>query len=147
MSDEFDRDLTSACEELDAARRELLPVVGALSDADLDRERRGGWTVRRVLAHVIESEWLYANLVAHLRGAPVAGDVVSGGPASSAEAAQRLDASRRALRAALDGVDEASFYRLGVVGREEYSIISVLENTANHDREHAGQIQAILAAR
>ena len=144
MSDEFDRELTSAREELDAARRELLPVVSALSDGDLDRERRGGWTVRRVLGHVIESEWLYANLVAHLRGAPAPGDVVSGGPSSAADAAQRLDASRRALLAALDGVDEASFYRLSVVGHEEYSIISVLENTANHDREHAGQIQAIV---
>ena len=144
MSDEFDRELTSAREELDAARRELLPVVSALSDGDLDRERRGGWTVRRVLGHVIESEWLYANLVAHLRGAPAPGDVVSGGPSSSADAVQRLDASRRALLAALDGVDEASFYRLSVVGHEEYSIISVLENTANHDREHAGQIQAIV---
>ncbi|MCH7719172.1 MAG: DinB family protein [Chloroflexi bacterium] len=144
MSDEFDRELTSAREELDAARRELLPVVSALSDGDLDRERRGGWAVRRVLGHVIESEWLYANLVAHLRGTPAPGDVVSGGPSSAADAAQRLDASRRALLSALDGVDEASFYRLSVVGHEEYSIISVLENTANHDREHAGQIQAIV---
>ena len=146
MPAEFDRDLTFARQELDAARRELLPVVGALSDADLDRARRGGWAVRRVLEHVIESEWLYASLVAHLRGAPAPGDVVSGGPSSSAEAAQRLDASRRALLAALDGVDEESFYRLSAVGHEEYSIISVLENTANHDREHAGQVQAILAS-
>ena len=146
MPAEFDRDLTSAREELDAARRVLLPVVSALSDADLDQARRGGWAVRRVLEHVIQSEWLYARLVAHLRGAPVPGDVVSGGPSSAADAAQRLDASRRALLAALDGVDEASFYRLSAVGHEEYSIISVLENTANHDREHAGQVQAILAA-
>ena len=146
MAAEFDTDLTSAREELNAARRELLPVVGALADADFARERRGGWAVGRVLEHVIESEWLYARLVAHLREAPMPGDVVSGVPLSAGDATERLDASRRALLAALDGVDEASFYRLSVVGHEEYSIISVLENTANHDREHAGQIQAILAA-
>ena len=63
-----------------------------------------------------------------------------------ADAGRRLDASRRALLAALDGVDEESFYRLRVVGHEEYSVLSVLENAANHDREHGEQVRATLAA-
>ena len=62
------------------------------------------------------------------------------------ESFDRLAASHRGLLAALDGVDEASFYRLRSVGHEEYSILSVLENETNHDREHAEQVQAILSA-
>ena len=147
MTAGFDRDLTAAREELEGARHELLGVVSALNDADLDRARRGGWTARRVLEHVIQSEWLYARLVAHLRELLVPGDVVSGAPSSAADALQRLDASRRALLAALDGVDEESFYALRVVGHEEYSILSVLENAAHHDREHAAQVRAIVEAR
>ncbi len=146
MPTEFERDLEQARRELDAARSELLGVVDGLSEGDLDRARRGGWTVGRVLEHVIQSEWLYARLVAHLRERLVPGDAVSGAPSSVADAAQRLDASRRALLAALDGVDEESFYRLRVVGHEEYSVVSVLENAAHHDREHAGQVRAIVGA-
>ncbi len=37
-----------------------------------------------------------------------------------------------------------TFYELKRVGHEEYSVISVLENVANHDREHAEQIRAIV---
>lgn len=146
MTNEYERDLTAARDQLHAPREELLGVVDALSDADLDRSRRGGWTVRRVLEHVIQSEWLYARLVLHLRDRPVPDDLVSGAPSSAVEARQRLEASREALLAALDGVDEASFYRLRTVGHEEYSILSVLENDANHDREHAEQVRVILSA-
>ena len=145
MSD-FERELAAARQQLAAARDELLAVVRALSDADLARSRRGGWAVARVLEHVIQSEWLYAGLVAHLRDRPSPGGVVTGVPTSAADAVDRLAASHRALLAALDGVDEASFYRLRAVGHEEYSILSVLENGTNHDREHAGQVQAILKA-
>ena len=146
MTADFERELTGAREQLEAAREELLTVVGALVDADLARSRRGGWAVGRVLEHVIQSEWLYAGLVAHLRDRPSPGDVVTGVPASVADAADRLAASHQALLVALDGVDEASFYRLRSVGHEEYSILSVLENGTNHDREHAAQVQAILKA-
>ncbi len=145
MQTEFEQELTAAREQLEAAREELLAVVGALSDADLARSRRGGWAVARVLEHVVQSEWLYAGLVAHLRDQPSPGDVVTGVPASVADAVDRLAASHRALLVALDGMDEESFYRLRAVGHEEYSILSVLENGTNHDREHAGQVQAILS--
>ena len=146
MATELEHDLTAARDQLHAARNELLGVVGRLGEADLDRASRGGWTVGRVLEHVIESEWLYARLVTHLREKPVPGDVVSGAPSSAADAIDRLDASRRALLAALEGVDEESFYRLGTVGHEEYSVLSVLQNDANHDREHAEQVRSILEA-
>lgn len=146
MATEFERDLATARRALDADRKALLGVVRALGDADLDRARRGGWTVRRVLEHVIWSEWLYARLLHHLPGQPVPGDDVSGAPSSAADAAQRLDASRATLLRALDGVDEESFYRLQTIGHEEYSVVSLLENTAMHDREHADQVREILAA-
>jgi hypothetical protein len=58
----------------------------------------------------------------------------------------RLDSSRSALLSALDGVDEERFYQLRHMGHEEYSVLSVLENAAAHDREHAGQTRAIVAA-
>ena len=61
-----------------------------------------------------------------------------------------LDTRTATLKALkeLDLVPRAyeTFYELRKVGHEEYSILSVLENIANHDREHAEQIRNILAA-
>jgi hypothetical protein len=34
---------------------------------------------------------------------------------------------------------------VGRIGHEEYSVLSVLENAASHDREHARQIRSIAA--
>jgi uncharacterized damage-inducible protein DinB len=120
--------------------------VSSLSDDDLERGRRGGWTVRRDLEHVIWSENLYGRLMLHLRGRGAEGEMGDNTPSSVADAIERLAASRAALLAALDGVDEESFYRLQLIGHEEYSAISLLENTVNHDREHAAQVREILAA-
>lgn len=145
MTSELEQDLNSCREGLAAARDELLAVVAALSEDDLDAGKRGGWTVRRVLEHVIESEWIYSRLTAHLRGLPVSGDAIDAKPTSVADAPDRLAASRAALLGAVDGVDEESFYRLVPVRHEEYSVLSLLENTINHDREHAAQLRAILA--
>ena len=144
MSDEFERDLENGRSALSESRAELVAVVRGLRDGDLERARRGGWSVRKVLEHVVQSEWLYARLVQHLRGVAGQGDIVSGAPAPVQDAEDRLGASRTALLAAVEGVDEESFYRLGAVGHEEYSILSVLENTANHDREHAQQVREIV---
>ena len=144
MTSELEQDLQSAREGLAAAREVLLAVVTALSDDDLEQGKRGGWTVRRVLEHVIESEWIYSRLTAHLRGLPVPGDAIDAKPASVADARDRLAASRAALLHALEGVDEESFYHLGTIGHEEYSILSILENEINHEREHAEQIGAIV---
>ena len=146
MSDEFDRDLATARDSLASAREGLLAVVSALAEDDLTRARRGGWSVRKVLEHVIHSEWLYSRLATHLRGRPPPEEPEPAAFASVAEAAEQLDAVRAALLAAIDGVDEESFYRLQTVGHEEYSVLSLLENVALHDREHAPQVQEILAA-
>lgn len=143
----FPADLESILGDLTHDRADLVTTVQALADGDLDRARRGGWSVRRVLEHVIQSENLYAVLVTHLRELPVA----QRGPVSCAglpvpEILCQLDSSRGALLSALDGVDEERFYQLRQMGHEEYSVLSVLENAAAHDREHAGQIRATMAA-
>ena len=145
MTSTFSAELESLTADLDAARAGLVTVCQSLSDADLARARRGGWPVARVLEHVIQSEQLYARLVSALRDQPVVeGATESGAPDSVDGALSRLGSGRRALLAALDGVDEDSFYRLRQFGHEEYSVLSVLENTASHDREHAAQISAII---
>jgi hypothetical protein len=99
--------------------------------------------VRRALEHVIESELTYVRVVQHLRGMPVAQDAIEAMPVSADDARTRLDASRAALLEALEGVDEESFYKLASLGREEYSVLSLLENTSNHDREHAAQVREL----
>ncbi len=146
MTTEFEHDLANCRSDISGARETMLNVLDLLNDDDLERARRGGWTARRVLEHVIWSEWLYSRLITHLRGQqPPSDELPSGLPASVADARERLAASRQALLAALEGVDEEAFYRLGKVGHEEYSVLSLLENTANHDREHAEQIRAIVS--
>ncbi len=147
MSLGLNEDLAVARRELDSARQELLASIDQLADDDLDRSRRGGWSVRRVVQHLIQSEWHYVRLAGHLRGLqPTPPPEPPEPPASVSDAVRGLTASRRALLDALDGIDEASFYRLGTVGREEYSVLSVLENAAHHDREHAQQLRATVAA-
>ncbi len=146
MSEEFDRDLAAARDGLTSAREGLLAVVSALAEGDLERARRGGWSVRKVLEHVIHSEWLYSKLATHLKGGTSAEDEPPVAFVSVAEAVRQLDAVRAALLAAFDGIDEESFYRLQTVGHEEYSVLSLLENVALHDREHGPQVQEILAA-
>ena len=147
MSDEFDRDLSKAREDTSQARDGLLAVLRDLKDEDLDKERRGGWSVRKVLEHAIHSEVLYGRLARHLRELPQPEDeAVTVPPATVASAISALENSRAALEAAIDGVGEETFYTLRVVGHEEYSILSLLENVALHDREHAPQIQDIVSS-
>ncbi|MCH8026356.1 MAG: DinB family protein [Chloroflexi bacterium] len=146
MSDEFDRDLSVVRDSLTSAREGLLAVVRALAEDDLGRARRGGWSVRKVLEHVIHSEWLYSRLATHLRGDSPPEEPELAAFASVAEAIRQLDTVRAALLAAIDGIDEESFYQLQTVGHEEYSVLSLLENVALHDREHGPQVREILAA-
>ncbi|MCH7580474.1 MAG: DinB family protein [Chloroflexi bacterium] len=147
MSDEFDRDLSKAREDTSQARDGLLAVLRDLKDEDLDKERRGGWSVRKVLEHAIHSEVLYGRLARHLRELPQPEDeAITVPPPTVASAISALENSRAALETAIDGVDEETFYTLRVVGHEEYSILSLLENVALHDREHAPQIQDIVSS-
>jgi len=149
MTCSFHRDLAASQEAIRLARDQLLAVIDSLSRTDLDRARRGGWPVRRVLEHVIHSEHLYAQATAYLIGSQVQAGGASSPPASASDARRMLLDSRKALLNALEGLETdprgyETFYELRKVGHEEYSVLSVLENVANHDREHAEQIRAIL---
>jgi uncharacterized damage-inducible protein DinB len=53
---EFEQDLTENKAAIQAARAELLERLQTLSDDDLLRTRRGGWSVQEVLRHVIDSD-------------------------------------------------------------------------------------------
>ena len=147
MSSAFSEDLARTQRELESARQDLLASLSQLTDADLERARRGGWSVGRVVHHLIQSEWHYAHLVRLLRELePTPPPDSAAPPPSVAEAVRSLTASRQAVLDALDGIEEASFYRLGTLGREEYSVLSVLENVAHHDREHGQQVRSIVAS-
>ena len=143
----FADDLEAALADLASARADLVSAVQHLSEPDLDRARRGGWPVHRILEHVIQSEWLYAQVAATLSGKPTperGSTACAGQPAD--EVLCLLDASRTALLQAIDGVSEDAFYEIKRFGHEEYSVLSLLENAAAHDREHAGQVSTTVGA-
>ena len=146
--DDFNRDLQDNLSAIGKARSELLKKVRGLTADDLQHVRRGGWSVQQVLRHVIDSEVAYAKVIGFLRDNPqdIAGasddDVASG-----AAVADALKRTRRETLALLDAVDESTFYDLRALGKEQYSIVSVLENVASHDHEHLEQISKTLATR
>jgi hypothetical protein len=147
MTSTFASDLKLALTSLNATRAHLVATAQPLTLADLERARRGGWPVRRILEHVIEAENLYAAAVATIRKQPgpsLSSSSCAGEPAD--EILCRLDTSRRALLNAANGVTEDDFYRIEKLGRDEYSVLSILENAAHHDEEHARQIAATIAA-
>jgi hypothetical protein len=144
MSAEFDADLTRLRSELADARSAFLKVVGGFSDGQLDNARRGGWSARRVLDHVIFSDQAYARVIGALRGQSIPGEFPPSRPESVDDATTKLAVARQTLLGALDGVDEESFYALKQLGQEEYSILSVLENARSHDHEHGEQLSEIL---
>jgi len=145
MTSEFQSDLAALKTDIDASRTQLDSAVATINN--LDRARRGGWSLRRILEHVIDSEWLYAILVSHLGGQQAPDrPQVSLDAADIADAARQLTTCRQALLTALNGATEDNFYEIQKLGHEEYSILSVLENVANHDREHAEQINKVLSA-
>lgn len=146
--DDFKRDLEENLSAIGSARSELLKNVRALRADDLQHMRRGGWSVREVLRHVIDSEVAYAKVIGFLRGSPP--DLANAGEddlASGTTAANALERVRKTTLSLLDGIDESTFYDLRALGREQYSVVSVLENVAAHDHEHLAQISKTLAAR
>jgi hypothetical protein len=149
MTCSYHRDLASSQEAIRLSRDELLGVIDSLSRADFDRSRKGGWPVRKVLEHVIFSERLYGQATAFLCGAQTTERRENSAPGSASEARTMLLDSRKALLKALnelemDPTSFEKFYELRKVGHEEYSVLSLLENVAGHDKEHVDQIQAIL---
>jgi uncharacterized damage-inducible protein DinB len=150
MTCPYHSDLASSQEAIRLARDELLTVIDSLSRTDLDRARKGGWPVRRVLEHVIHSENLYAQAAAYLCGSTVTSSPADSAPGSASEARTMLLDSRKAVLKALEELEmdllaNEKFYELRKVGHEEYSVLSVLENVAAHDHEHTEQIRSILA--
>jgi uncharacterized damage-inducible protein DinB len=147
MSTEFERDLENALAAAAEARSKLLDCLARLTDADLTRTRRGGWSLREVLRHVIDSEIAYGRVAAFLRKlSQQIPDASEADVASVPSAVAALERYRRELLAAVDGVDEPTFYEVRALGRDQYSVMSVLENVADHDHEHTGQIERILTA-
>ena len=139
MSD-FDSDKASLLSDLQDSRAQLNDVVGKLSADDLSSARRGSWPVSKILDHVLHSERLYAQLISVFTG--VGSSVEPGAsPETPAEALTALEATRKAVLNGVGHVKEADFYRLQAIGHEEYSVLSILENVASHDREHAEQIR------
>jgi hypothetical protein len=133
-------DLAGVLETMRDNRAKLLATVESLSPADMDRARPGGWSIGRVLHHIIESEAAYVKLVAHLRGAPAPDVPAAAMPNGGADAASQLAQTRTALLSMAEGVDDDTLYRLVGAGTNEYSVLSVLENDADHDHEHLAQI-------
>jgi uncharacterized damage-inducible protein DinB len=149
MTCTYHSDLASSQQAIRLAREELLRVVDSLSGADLGCARKGGWPVRKVLEHVIHSEQLYAQATAYLCGAQAPERRETSAPDSAPEARTMLLDSRKALLSALGALEDnmmayETFYEVRKVGHEEYSVLSLLENVASHDREHTEQIRRIL---
>ena len=136
-------DLATTLERMAENRRELSAAIEGLSAEDLARSRPGSWSAGRVLQHVIESELAYVKLLAHLRGKQ-APEIATAPPRDGSDAAMQLQRTRQALVDTADGVDDETLYRLTPLGANDYSVLSVLENDADHDHEHLQQIQRLL---
>ena len=147
MATEFERDLTEACAAVDDARADLAGLAEVITDADLERARRGEWTVAGVLGHLVASAGHSAGLVASLRGrAPETSDSGGGSVTSVADALGQMAAARASIRDALDGIGEDEFYELQDGGFQTYSLRSAALDIALHDRQHLEQIREILAS-
>lgn len=140
----FESDRAALLRELDQSRAQLNDVVRNLRDDDLAAARRGSWPVSRVLEHVLHAERLYAQLISVFSGIGYAGEA-GDAPATSGAALAALETTRKAVLDGVAHVKEEDFYRLQKVGHEEYSVLSILENVAAHDREHAEQIKKTIA--
>jgi hypothetical protein len=137
---EFDTERDALLSDIQQSRAMLSEVVAGLSADDLSTARRGSWPVSKILDHVVHSERLYTQLVSVFSG--VATSIEPGGtPSTPGEALAALEVTRTALIDGVSRVKEEDFYRLQTIGHEEYSVLSILENVANHDREHAEQIR------
>ncbi|SRR5438128_1284972 len=139
MSD-FEADKKELLADLDQSRAGLMLAAEELRPEDFGQARRGSWSISRILDHVVHSERLYAQLVSVFSGVATSIEP-SDTPSTPAEALGALETTRTALLEGISRVKEEDFYRLQTIGHEEYSVLSILENVANHDREHAEQIQ------
>src|SRR5688572_13414308 len=121
MNDNFSVDLAKAKDRCLEARRSLLELLSRLSDADLAISRRGGWTVRQTLEHVLESDNYYIDGISRLRQLNSQGRPKLLGFDSITDVAVRLEVFAAHLEQALAGIDEESFYKLERLGHQDYS--------------------------
>lgn len=149
MPSEFEQDCRRVLVDVDVACNELVRMVGGLSDADLDVGRRGAWSVRGVLQHIVLAEWGHTRGIKRLLGAEDP-EIPESPVLETADAVvDALAESRAAHLASVDGIEEDAFYRLAVpnlAGGQEWSVMSFLEGTADHDREHQHQIEELLSS-
>ena len=145
MPSEFEQDRQRVLADIDAARSDVLGLIGTLSEDDLDIARRGSWSVRGVIQHIILGEWGHTRGIMRLLGADDP-QIPNAPPlATPDEAIDALAGSRAAHLASVDGIEEDDFYRLASPsGGQDWSVMSFLEGTADHDREHHAQIEALL---
>ena len=144
MSDEFDRDLASAIQEVEEARDETLSIVKALKDDELTKGRRGSWDVRGVIDHIVGADRSFAGGIARQTGAEMpAGEQIE--LSSTAEAVRQLEGGRRLLLSTCDGVDEETFYKMESFHGQDASVLGILGTASAHDREHSAQIQELLS--
>jgi uncharacterized damage-inducible protein DinB len=140
---DFDTERASLIKDMAESRSHLVGVVERLKPEQFEQARRGSWAVSKILDHVLHSERLYTQLVSVFSGKPASvPEATKFGSAADAKSA--LDSSRDAFLSAVEGVKEDDFFRLQTIGHEEYSVLSILENNASHDREHAEQIRKTL---
>lgn len=145
MSSDFEQDRERVLIDIAAARSDLLRLIDTLSTDDLDIARRGSWSVRSVIQHIVLGEWGHTRGILRLLGAddpliPDAPPLVT-----PDEVFDALSDSRAAHLSSVDGIEEDDFYRLASPsGGQEWSVMSFLEGTADHDREHHAQIEALL---
>ncbi len=145
MSSEFEQGCQRVLADVDGARNDVLAMIGDLSDADLDIVRRGSWAIRSVLQHVILTEWHHTRGITRLLGADDPRIPEAPPLATAAEAIAALADARAAHLASIDGIGEDDFYRLASPsGGQDWSVMSFLEGTADHDREHRMQIEGLL---
>ena len=144
MSSEFEADLHRVETPIEDGRQQLLTVLDGIGPDDLSRGLRGGWDVRGVLKHIIDSEYHYASMIGKFRGAEPAGPAPAADLATPQSVRQALKKSRTALLASMDGVDEETFYHMAG-GSSDYSVLSALENVHHHDEEHRAQVERILS--
>ena len=137
---DFDSERAPLLKDLAESRAALVRVIERLKAADFEQARRGSWSVSRILEHVLHSEKLYTQLISVFNGVPAnVREATQFGSAADAKSA--LNSSREAFLSAAQEVTEDDFFRLEKIGHEEYSVLSILENNAAHDREHAEQIR------
>lgn len=145
----FQAEVEKAVNAATEACTELQILVGELTAEQLALSQRGGWTIRRALQHIIQSNNLfYLGIILRARGRKTTASTESiNEPSSPAEASSLIHSGVAAVVDAVAGVDEATFYRLEPArDGNEYSVLSALEGVALHTREHTEQIRAIMRA-